>query len=145
MNGPKELWWGHCGRVEHGSLFAAEPSTCIGFVLVGAGTMQCGEPVTEKIHYEPMTGGRLTPDMLTVLQEHELEHEAHFDGRRAGIIRQIRRVCIAFDRRLARIVKTIDDVETRCMAVDGPVTPTHEEITDDELRTIYVLAGGEVG
>lgn len=42
--------------------------------------------------------------------------------------------------RFQGIVDVIDGVETRCMAADGPVTPTHEEITDDELRTIYRLA-----
>lgn len=37
-------------------------------------------------------------------------------------------------------VDTIHWVENRCMAVDGPVTPTHKEITDDELRKVYVAA-----
>jgi hypothetical protein len=37
-------------------------------------------------------------------------------------------------------VDTIHWVENRCMAADGPVTPTHKEITDDELRKVYVAA-----
>lgn len=40
----------------------------------------------------------------------------------------------------AAIVAMIEAVEDRCMAVDGPVTPTHQEITDEELRRIYVAA-----
>lgn len=44
--------------------------------------------------------------------------------------------------RLSDIRNVIETVEQRCMAVDGPVTPTHEEITDAELRKIYKLAGG---
>jgi len=40
----------------------------------------------------------------------------------------------------ALIVSLIDAVENRCMAVDGPVTPTHQEITDEELRKIYRAA-----
>lgn len=31
----------------------------------------------------------------------------------------------------------IESVENRCMAADGPVTPTRQEITDAELRDIY--------
>lgn len=34
-------------------------------------------------------------------------------------------------------MNVIEMVENRCMAADGPVTPTCDEITDDELREIY--------
>lgn len=37
-------------------------------------------------------------------------------------------------------VDMIHAVENRCMAADGPVTPTHAEITDAELRSVYELA-----
>lgn len=37
-------------------------------------------------------------------------------------------------------IDTIHGVENRCMAVDGPVTQTHQEITDAELRAVYVAA-----
>lgn len=36
--------------------------------------------------------------------------------------------------------RRIESVENRCMAADGPVTPTSEEITDDELRRIWLAA-----
>lgn len=39
-----------------------------------------------------------------------------------------------------RVVKIIEAVEDRCMAVDGPVTKTSYEITDDELCAIYKAA-----
>lgn len=38
------------------------------------------------------------------------------------------------------IADAIVAVENRCMAVDGPVTPTCEEITDADLRKIYRAA-----
>lgn len=37
-------------------------------------------------------------------------------------------------------IDTIHSVEQRCMAADGPVTPTCNEITDSELRAVYVAA-----
>lgn len=46
-------------------------------------------------------------------------------------------------RRLKRIVEIITTVENRCMAADI-VTNTRHEMTDDELREIYVLAGGKI-
>jgi hypothetical protein len=45
--------------------------------------------------------------------------------------------------RLNRIRNIIIDVDQRCMACDGPVTPTHEEITLDEVRRIFALACGQ--
>lgn len=42
-------------------------------------------------------------------------------------------------------VDMIHSVEQRCMAADGPVTPTHAEITDDELRKVYALAAATAG
>jgi hypothetical protein len=45
------------------------------------------------------------------------------------------------DGELARkVISTIECVEQRCMAADGPVTPTCKEITDAELRAIYLMA-----
>lgn len=38
------------------------------------------------------------------------------------------------------VIDTIHSVENRCMAVDGPVTPTSEEITDAELKRMYDAA-----
>lgn len=45
---------------------------------------------------------------------------------------------------LLEIREIIEAVENRCMAADGPVTPTHQEITDEEIRRIYKLAGGKI-
>lgn len=44
--------------------------------------------------------------------------------------------------RLTSIREIIDGIENRCMAADGPVTNTRHEMTDEELRRIYRLAGG---
>jgi hypothetical protein len=46
--------------------------------------------------------------------------------------------------RLQAIKEIIDGVESRCMAVDGPVTNTRREMSDVELQRIYRLAGGTV-
>lgn len=48
------------------------------------------------------------------------------------------------DFRLARIVKIIEDVDRRCMAADGPVTHTNDEISLSEIREIYGLAIGRI-
>lgn len=42
-----------------------------------------------------------------------------------------------------RIAEIIEAVDVRCMAADGPVTPTPREITQDELSRIYALAKGK--
>lgn len=43
-------------------------------------------------------------------------------------------------RRLHAIAQIIEAVDNRCMAADGPVTPTLKEMTADELKKIYKLA-----
>ena len=42
--------------------------------------------------------------------------------------------------RLNMIAEILEWVDNRCMAVDGPVTLTKDEITTEELKTIYRLA-----
>ncbi len=44
--------------------------------------------------------------------------------------------------RLVRIAEIIEAVDSRRMALDGPVTPTLQEMTPDELSEIYKLAKG---
>lgn len=44
--------------------------------------------------------------------------------------------------RLQAIAEIIENVDHRAMAADGPVTPTKDEITADELRQIYNIANG---
>jgi hypothetical protein len=34
-------------------------------------------------------------------------------------------------------IETIERVDHRAMAADGPVTPTRLEMSDEEMRTIY--------
>lgn len=45
----------------------------------------------------------------------------------------------ALEKRLRDIRSIIESVENRCMAADGPVTNTRDEMTDEELRRIYRL------
>lgn len=42
--------------------------------------------------------------------------------------------------RLERIAAIIEAVDSRCMAADGPVTPTLQEMRQDEISEIYALA-----
>lgn len=45
--------------------------------------------------------------------------------------------------RLRQIAKIIGAVDDRCMAADGPVTPTLKEMTQAEISEIYALASGK--
>ena len=47
---------------------------------------------------------------------------------------------VRYEARLKRIATIIERVDERCMAVDGPVTPTLEEMTQREISEIYSLA-----
>jgi len=38
------------------------------------------------------------------------------------------------------IMDVVLNVEARCLAADGPVTPTLQEMTEDEMRKIWLLA-----
>ena len=44
--------------------------------------------------------------------------------------------------RLAEIAEIIERVDNRCMAVDGPVPSTLQEMTQEEISKIYKLAKG---
>lgn len=46
------------------------------------------------------------------------------------------------EKRLRQIARIIYDVDYRAQFADGPVTNTRHEMTDDEMREIYKLAGG---
>ena len=41
---------------------------------------------------------------------------------------------------LQKIIEIIERIESRCMAADGPVTPTIQEIIEADLREIYWIA-----
>jgi len=46
-------------------------------------------------------------------------------------------------KRLDRIAEIIELVDRRCMAVDGPVSKTLEEMTQGEISEIYKLASSK--
>jgi hypothetical protein len=50
---------------------------------------------------------------------------------------------MAMRRRLGRIAGIIEHVDNRCMAADGPVTPTLQEMTQAEMSMIYKLAADD--
>lgn len=58
------------------------------------------------------------------------------------LVRQVVEVAVAKTKSeaLKEIANVIIYCENRCMAADGPVTPTNEEITNDELIQIWKLA-----
>jgi hypothetical protein len=45
--------------------------------------------------------------------------------------------------RLQKIARVIESVDDRCMAYDGSIGLTKEEITTKELKEIYALARGD--
>lgn len=45
--------------------------------------------------------------------------------------------------KLKRIAEIIESVDQRCMAADGPVTRTLEEMTQAEMSEIYSLASNK--
>lgn len=45
-------------------------------------------------------------------------------------------------KRLWLIADIIEGVDQRCAAADGPVTPTLEEMTQEEISAVYALAIG---
>lgn len=59
-------------------------------------------------------------------------------GECAAEIAKLRAVAQAY-------VDMIERVESRCMAADGPVTKTCDEITDAELIVVYKLAQAALG
>lgn len=46
-------------------------------------------------------------------------------------------------KRFSRIREVIERVDGRALAADGPVPPTEQEVTGEEMREIYRLAGGK--
>lgn len=44
---------------------------------------------------------------------------------------------------LERIAEIIEAVDNRCLHIDGPVPPTLDEMTQDEISAIYALAKGK--
>lgn len=44
--------------------------------------------------------------------------------------------------RLFKIAEIIENVDNRCLAVDGDVTPTLQEMTQKEISQIYRLVKG---
>jgi len=47
-------------------------------------------------------------------------------------------------KRLNRIAEIVENVDARCMHADGDVTPTLEEMTQEEISEIYRLASPKV-
>lgn len=43
------------------------------------------------------------------------------------------------EKRVTRFNMIIDSIENRCLAVDGPVTPTLKEATEEELSELWTL------
>src|SRR3972149_5958212 len=46
--------------------------------------------------------------------------------------------------RLRLIAEVIETVDNRCLAADGDVTPTLQEMTQEEISKIYALASGKL-
>lgn len=60
--------------------------------------------------------------------------------RKPRLLVRIKRMTPA--QRLAAIKTIIEAVDSRCMAVDGPVPATLDEMSQAEISEVYRLAGG---
>lgn len=54
-------------------------------------------------------------------------------------LQEVCEIAHELSRRLGRIREIIESVDNRCIAADGPVTPTLEEMTQEEMSEIYEL------
>ncbi len=71
--------------------------------------------------------------MADILKEHIEQCSKH------PMAKMKRRLDVA--QRKARIVcEIVESVENRCMAADGPVTPTLQEMSEEELRELWQAA-----
>jgi len=50
--------------------------------------------------------------------------------------------CKRLSKLLCQISRIIEHVDNRCMAGDGPITPTLQEMKQSEISKIYKLAEG---
>jgi len=76
---------------------------------------------TENIEQELTTAKRTIKEIDTRWRDAAAERDEH--------------VC-----KLDEICTIIESVDNRCMDVDGPVTPTLQEMTQEEISRIYELA-----
>lgn len=102
------------------------------------------KPIEYIVRLVPLSGGK--PGVYSFsTDELRLLYTVTTDERMARLS-EAKRVAAAKDAeiarlsdRLKRIAEIIWDVDGRCMAADGPVTNTRDEMTDDELREIWYL------
>ncbi|UFX42014.1 hypothetical protein HAP47_0022240 [Bradyrhizobium sp. 41S5] len=118
------------------ALAAAPPRT------PGARWREAGEPDPHGVRYDcdraQLAGGDLTDDEVAnaVFLDPGINNLTIAKDR----IRWLSRRLESAGADLARIKQIIEDVDNRALAADGPVTPTFQEITDNELSRIFALA-----
>ena len=61
-------------------------------------------------------------------------------GNSSQVLKDRAYLLVDYRARLDRIAAIIETVDHRCMAADGPVTPTLQEMTQKEMTEIYSLA-----
>ncbi|MGY3690157.1 hypothetical protein ACVIGA_000237 [Bradyrhizobium sp. USDA 3240] len=118
------------------ALAAAPPRT------PGARWREDGEPDPHGDRYDcdrgQLAGGDLTDDEVAnaVFLDASTKNLAIAKDR----IRWLSRRLETADAGLAKVKQIIEDVDNRALAADGPVTPTLQEMTDEEMRKIFALA-----
>lgn len=85
---------------------------------------------------------KLVGDILEKNKNKDILVQAEIDGL-GSMLHSVQKDCIDRTKRLKKIKEIIEIVDNRCMAADGPVTPTKDEITDKELKEIYKLTQWE--
>ncbi len=73
--------------------------------------------------------------------EHDCHMEAHAECERLRVRAESAEAALRERNEDARVIAdTLEAIDNRCMAADGPVTPTLQEATASELRKIYTAA-----
>lgn len=84
----------------------------------------------------------LEDDSARLLDANPNDEIAQNMQRAVELVEQLREEHAVAAVRLRRIAQIIDAVDRRCMAADGAVTDTRQEMTADELHEIYRCAKG---
>ncbi|SEC01498.1 hypothetical protein [Bradyrhizobium erythrophlei] len=103
---------------------------------------EAGEPDPHGVRYDcdraQLAGGDLTDDEAAnaVFLDPSINNLTIAKERFRWLSRRLETA----DAGLAKVKQIIEDVDNRALAADGPVTPTLQEMTDEEMRKIFALA-----
>lgn len=72
---------------------------------------------------------------------HKSTHHASVSGSRSAVVEsEVEHLKAELARVTAEFVEIIERIDHRCSAIDGPIPPTLQEATTEELRRLWNLA-----